>query len=162
MALLSNCFPFLCLIYMHWTGMQMESGEWTIREEKKMVKGHIDIPEFSFGELDDLQVCFTYPFECYREVKWRKWQQIDGECSLFDEPWISLTLVMWWLVEAMCCKDNTNGQLNPNPIGWCYVMLSFTVLLCYDGFFHFKYQILPLLGRFKVKSQQMHKKGKWT
>jgi hypothetical protein len=47
----------------------MESGEWTIREEKKMVKGHIDIPEFSFGELDDLQVCFTYPFECYREVK---------------------------------------------------------------------------------------------
>jgi hypothetical protein len=44
-------------------------GEWTIREEKKMVKGHIDIPEFSFGELDDLQVCFTYPFECYREVK---------------------------------------------------------------------------------------------
>ncbi|KAL4614105.1 hypothetical protein ACJW30_07G026000 [Castanea mollissima] len=30
-------------------------GEWTIREEKKTVKGHIDIPEFSFGELDDLQ-----------------------------------------------------------------------------------------------------------
>ncbi|XP_050261006.1 uncharacterized protein LOC126705832 [Quercus robur] len=31
-------------------------GEWTIREEKKTVKGHIDIPEFSFGELDDLQM----------------------------------------------------------------------------------------------------------
>ncbi|KAL9445124.1 hypothetical protein AB3S75_018173 [Citrus x aurantiifolia] len=31
-------------------------GEWNIREEKKMVKGHIDIPEFSFGELDDLQM----------------------------------------------------------------------------------------------------------
>ncbi|OWM89238.1 uncharacterized protein LOC116197684 [Punica granatum] len=30
-------------------------GEWTIREEKKTVKGHVDIPEFSFGELDDLQ-----------------------------------------------------------------------------------------------------------
>ncbi|XP_022961273.1 uncharacterized protein LOC111461820 [Cucurbita moschata] len=31
-------------------------GEWTIRQEKKMVKGHIDIPEFSFGELDELQM----------------------------------------------------------------------------------------------------------
>jgi len=31
-------------------------GEWSIKEEKKMVKGHIDIPEFSFGELDDLQM----------------------------------------------------------------------------------------------------------
>ncbi|KAG7023781.1 hypothetical protein SDJN02_14807 [Cucurbita argyrosperma subsp. argyrosperma] len=30
-------------------------GEWTIRQEKKMVKGHIDVPEFSFGELDELQ-----------------------------------------------------------------------------------------------------------
>ncbi|KAL6194980.1 PREDICTED: uncharacterized protein LOC101313598 [Fragaria vesca subsp. vesca] len=31
-------------------------GEWIIGEEKKMVKGQIDIPEFSFGELDDLQM----------------------------------------------------------------------------------------------------------
>ena len=31
-------------------------GEWTIRQEKKTVKGHIDVPEFSFGELDDLQM----------------------------------------------------------------------------------------------------------
>ncbi|KAK4785978.1 hypothetical protein SAY86_002667 [Trapa natans] len=31
-------------------------GEWTIREEMKTVKGHVDIPEFSYGELDDLQV----------------------------------------------------------------------------------------------------------
>lgn len=37
----------------------MKPGEWTTGEEKKMVKGHIDIPEFSFGELDDLQVCGT-------------------------------------------------------------------------------------------------------
>ncbi|TYH50033.1 hypothetical protein ES332_D10G176700v1 [Gossypium tomentosum] len=35
-------------------------GEWHLREEKKMVKGHIDIPEFSFGELDDLQVHLKY------------------------------------------------------------------------------------------------------
>ncbi|KAB2068292.1 hypothetical protein ES319_A08G021200v1 [Gossypium barbadense] len=31
-------------------------GEWHLREEKKTVNGHIDIPEFSFGELDDLQM----------------------------------------------------------------------------------------------------------
>ncbi|GKV20537.1 hypothetical protein SLEP1_g30642 [Rubroshorea leprosula] len=31
-------------------------GEWLVQEERKMVKGNIDIPEFSFGELDDLQV----------------------------------------------------------------------------------------------------------
>uniref|UniRef100_A0A2P2J2B4 Activator of Hsp90 ATPase AHSA1-like N-terminal domain-containing protein n=1 Tax=Rhizophora mucronata TaxID=61149 RepID=A0A2P2J2B4_RHIMU len=31
-------------------------GEWVIKEEKRMVKGHIDIQEFSFGELDDLQM----------------------------------------------------------------------------------------------------------
>ncbi|XP_068318901.1 uncharacterized protein [Pyrus communis] len=31
-------------------------GEWVIEEEKKMIKGQIDIPEFSFGELDDLQM----------------------------------------------------------------------------------------------------------
>ncbi|KAG1364547.1 hypothetical protein COCNU_11G013740 [Cocos nucifera] len=30
-------------------------GEWLIQEEKK-IKGHLDIPEFSFGELDDLQI----------------------------------------------------------------------------------------------------------
>lgn len=31
-------------------------GEWLIKEEKKKVKGHVDIPEFSFGELEDLEV----------------------------------------------------------------------------------------------------------
>nr|KYP61327.1 hypothetical protein KK1_015814 [Cajanus cajan] len=31
-------------------------GEWTIQGEKKFIEGHIDVPEFSFGELDDLQL----------------------------------------------------------------------------------------------------------
>ncbi|KAL4205224.1 hypothetical protein AMTRI_Chr01g113470 [Amborella trichopoda] len=31
-------------------------GEWLIQEHKKEFKGHIDIPEFSFGELEDLQM----------------------------------------------------------------------------------------------------------
>ncbi|KAF7153567.1 hypothetical protein RHSIM_Rhsim01G0102500 [Rhododendron simsii] len=30
-------------------------GEWLAGEEKKKVKGYVDIPEFSVGELDDLQ-----------------------------------------------------------------------------------------------------------
>ncbi|XP_011093912.1 uncharacterized protein LOC105173740 [Sesamum indicum] len=31
-------------------------GEWHIGGEKKKVKGHIDVAEFSLGELDDLQI----------------------------------------------------------------------------------------------------------
>ncbi|XP_074359728.1 uncharacterized protein LOC141699800 isoform X2 [Apium graveolens] len=31
-------------------------GEWVIGDEKKKVKGHLDVPEFTFGELDDLQI----------------------------------------------------------------------------------------------------------
>lgn len=31
-------------------------GEWLIKEEMKCVKGHLEILEFSLGELDDLQV----------------------------------------------------------------------------------------------------------
>uniref|UniRef100_A0A7N0VKX4 Activator of Hsp90 ATPase AHSA1-like N-terminal domain-containing protein n=1 Tax=Kalanchoe fedtschenkoi TaxID=63787 RepID=A0A7N0VKX4_KALFE len=31
-------------------------GEWTVKDEKKPLKGHIDVAEFSFGELDDLQI----------------------------------------------------------------------------------------------------------
>ncbi|XP_059636503.1 uncharacterized protein LOC132278676 [Cornus florida] len=31
-------------------------GEWIVEEEKKNVKGQIDIAEFSFGELDELQI----------------------------------------------------------------------------------------------------------
>ncbi|GLT97460.1 hypothetical protein SLE2022_150220 [Rubroshorea leprosula] len=31
-------------------------GEWLVREERRAVNGNIDILEFSFGELDDLQI----------------------------------------------------------------------------------------------------------
>lgn len=33
-----------------------------IKDEKKNVNGHIDIPEFSYGELDDLQVRSTFAY----------------------------------------------------------------------------------------------------
>lgn len=54
---ISVSFPLAIFVtFIRSTTMYMKSGEWIIREEKKMVRGHIDIPEFSFGELDDLQV----------------------------------------------------------------------------------------------------------
>ncbi|KAL9681429.1 hypothetical protein QQ045_013212 [Rhodiola kirilowii] len=31
-------------------------GEWTVKDEQKTLKGLIDVAEFSFGELDDLQI----------------------------------------------------------------------------------------------------------
>ncbi|KAH7674610.1 Activator of Hsp90 ATPase Aha1 protein [Dioscorea alata] len=31
-------------------------GEWLLNREVKKIKGHLDIPEFSFGELEDLQI----------------------------------------------------------------------------------------------------------
>ncbi|KAK6944623.1 Activator of Hsp90 ATPase, N-terminal [Dillenia turbinata] len=31
-------------------------GEWYVGDEKKVIKGHLDVPEFSLGELDDLQM----------------------------------------------------------------------------------------------------------
>uniref|UniRef100_A0A7N0U061 Activator of Hsp90 ATPase AHSA1-like N-terminal domain-containing protein n=1 Tax=Kalanchoe fedtschenkoi TaxID=63787 RepID=A0A7N0U061_KALFE len=31
------------------------TGDWTVNGEQKSLKGHIDVAEFSFGELDDLQ-----------------------------------------------------------------------------------------------------------
>lgn len=53
-----------------------DSGEWFIGEEKKSVKGYLDIPEFSFGELDDLQVFSPFPSAAgYKQVegKYKGW-----------------------------------------------------------------------------------------
>ncbi|CAL9171152.1 unnamed protein product [Musa hybrid cultivar] len=36
--------------------LKFKAGEWLIQNENKKIKGHLDIPEFSFGELEDLQV----------------------------------------------------------------------------------------------------------
>lgn len=35
-------------------------GEWLVEENMKKVKGSLEIPEFSFGELDDLEVTFYH------------------------------------------------------------------------------------------------------
>lgn len=58
----------------------MKSGEWVIEEEKKMIKGQIDIPEFSFGELDDLQV-YDNHVQFYEKVNWE--DMIDNRDLMF-------------------------------------------------------------------------------
>lgn len=35
-------------------------GEWSFEENMKKVKGSLEIPEISFGELDDLEVTFFH------------------------------------------------------------------------------------------------------
>ncbi|KAJ4709117.1 Activator of Hsp90 ATPase [Melia azedarach] len=59
-------------------------GEWIIKEEKKILKGHIDIPEFSFGELDDLQmqVRLSEDKDLSKEDK----LQINQDLKLFLQP----------------------------------------------------------------------------
>lgn len=44
---------------------RMEAGDWLIQKENKKIKGQLDIPEFSFGELEDLQVHAMTLFELW-------------------------------------------------------------------------------------------------
>lgn len=60
------------------------TGEWNIREEKKMVKGHIDIPEFSFGELDDLQMQMRISEE--KDLSKEDKLQISEDLKMFLQP----------------------------------------------------------------------------
>ncbi|XP_030944591.1 uncharacterized protein LOC115969157 [Quercus lobata] len=59
-------------------------GEWTIREEKKTVKGHIDIAEFSFGELDDLQMEVRLSEE--KDLLHQDKLRISQDLKLFLQP----------------------------------------------------------------------------
>lgn len=62
-----------------------------------MVKGHIDIPEFSFGELDDLQVHFIFPFECTVKSNRENGKRLMSDCSCL----MIYTFVYWTLTIAM-------------------------------------------------------------
>ncbi|XP_022933923.1 uncharacterized protein LOC111441189 [Cucurbita moschata] len=59
-------------------------GEWTIKQEKKTVKGHIDVPEFSFGELDDLQMEVRLSEE--KDLLGSDKQQICQDLKRFLQP----------------------------------------------------------------------------
>ena len=65
----------MCSLNYH--NLYMISGEWTIRQEKKMVQGHIDIPEFSFGELDELQVhCTSISLLHFGGCQFLEWSRV--------------------------------------------------------------------------------------
>ncbi|TKY44483.1 ATPase activator [Spatholobus suberectus] len=59
-------------------------GEWIIQGEKKFAGGHIDVPEFSFGELDDLQM-EVRPSEA-RDILHQDKTRICNDLKLFLQP----------------------------------------------------------------------------
>ncbi|KAH1263993.1 hypothetical protein GmHk_01G000006 [Glycine max] len=59
-------------------------GEWIIQGEKKFVGGHIDVPEFSFGELDELQV--EVRLSEARDILHQDKTQICNDLKLFLQP----------------------------------------------------------------------------
>ncbi|CAA0842166.1 Unknown protein [Striga hermonthica] len=59
-------------------------GEWLIGEEKKKVKGHIDVPEFTFGELDDLQIEVKLSED--KDLPANERQRISHDLKLFLKP----------------------------------------------------------------------------
>jgi len=48
--------------------LQLDAGEWIIQGNKKLFGGHIDVPEISFGELDDLQVPLIIHFNTFQTL----------------------------------------------------------------------------------------------
>nr|GMD88601.1 uncharacterized protein LOC109170196 isoform X1 [Ipomoea batatas]GMD91014.1 uncharacterized protein LOC109170196 isoform X1 [Ipomoea batatas] len=59
-------------------------GEWLVGAEKKVVKGHIEIPEFSFGELDDLQIEARLSED--KDLEPKDKQRIKQDFRLFLQP----------------------------------------------------------------------------
>ncbi|XP_047307984.1 uncharacterized protein LOC124911530 [Impatiens glandulifera] len=59
-------------------------GEWLIKEEKKSVKGYIDVPEFSVGELDDLQIETRLSEE--KDLIHQEKVKISHDLKLFLQP----------------------------------------------------------------------------
>ncbi|RWR84213.1 Activator of Hsp90 ATPase [Cinnamomum micranthum f. kanehirae] len=59
-------------------------GEWLVKEESKAIEGHIDIPEFSFGELEDLQM--EVQLSKGKDLEVADKQQINKDVKLFLQP----------------------------------------------------------------------------
>ncbi|KAI5347549.1 hypothetical protein L3X38_000436 [Prunus dulcis] len=72
-----------CVSYTYELTLKVK-GEWIFGEEKNTVKGQIDIPEFSFGELDDLQmeVRLSEEKDILRQDKLR----VSKDLKLFLQP----------------------------------------------------------------------------
>nr|XP_043630654.1 uncharacterized protein LOC122601989 [Erigeron canadensis]XP_043630655.1 uncharacterized protein LOC122601989 [Erigeron canadensis] len=60
------------------------TGEWLVGEDKKTFKGNLDIAEFSFGELDDLQVEVRLNEE--KDLVHQDKHQIRQDMKMFLKP----------------------------------------------------------------------------
>ncbi|KAK8968411.1 hypothetical protein KSP40_PGU011601 [Platanthera guangdongensis] len=58
-------------------------GEWSLNKQKEKIKGQLDIPEFSFGELEDLQLEARISGS---DVSAEDKAQISKDLQLFLEP----------------------------------------------------------------------------
>ncbi|KAL1217555.1 hypothetical protein V5N11_004722 [Cardamine amara subsp. amara] len=67
-------------------------GEWSFEENMKRVKGSLDIPEFSFGELDDLEVDVKLSED--KELSQQLKQLVRLDMKQFLEP-IRLKLIQF-------------------------------------------------------------------
>ncbi|CAH9075573.1 unnamed protein product [Cuscuta epithymum] len=59
-------------------------GEWLVGAERKVVKGHIDVQEFSFGELDRLQIKVRLNED--KDLEHKDKQQIRHNFEQFLQP----------------------------------------------------------------------------
>ncbi|CAN1185653.1 hypothetical protein LINPERPRIM_LOCUS38878 [Linum perenne] len=59
-------------------------GEWMIQEETKTIRGHVDIPEFSYGELDDLE--FEVRLNDTKDLSQQEKQRINKDVKSFMQP----------------------------------------------------------------------------
>ncbi|PIA44071.1 hypothetical protein AQUCO_01800252v1 [Aquilegia coerulea] len=59
-------------------------GEWCIQEENKKINGHIDVPEFSFGELDGLKIDIRLSEE--KDLAQQDKLRIKQDLNLFLQP----------------------------------------------------------------------------
>ncbi|CAI9779856.1 unnamed protein product [Fraxinus pennsylvanica] len=59
-------------------------GELTVGSEKRKFRGHIDIPEFSLGELDDLQIQVKLSED--KDLSQKDKQRIINDLKLFLKP----------------------------------------------------------------------------
>ncbi|KAI3893303.1 hypothetical protein MKX03_035972 [Papaver bracteatum] len=59
-------------------------GEWLIQEEKKNFGGHLDVPEFSFGEVDDMEVEIRLNQD--KDIAHQDKMQIRQDLKLFLKP----------------------------------------------------------------------------
>ncbi|XP_062115253.1 uncharacterized protein LOC133829564 isoform X1 [Humulus lupulus] len=61
-------------------------GEWIVGEEKKSIKGYLEIPEFSFGELDELQLQVEVKLSEEKDFSQQEKLQISQGLKQFLQP----------------------------------------------------------------------------